>query len=84
MADRKQGCVAAAAGPLAPSDSREETAPATTKEVPRMLAKVGREAPDFEANAFMPATGGFGTVKLSDHRGKWITLCFYPGDFTFV
>ena len=30
------------------------------------------------------ADGGFKNVKLSDYRGKWVTLCFYPGDFTFV
>lgn len=45
-------------------------------------AGVGREAPDFEAKAF--ADGGFTTVKLSDLRGRWVVLCFYPGDFTFV
>jgi len=28
--------------------------------------------------------GGFGQVKLSDYLGKWVVLCFYPGDFTFV
>ncbi len=22
--------------------------------------------------------------KLSDYLGKWVALCFYPGDFTFV
>lgn len=84
MADRKQGCVAAAAGPLAPSQAPEASISTATKEVPRMLARVGREAPDFEATAFMPATGDFKPVKLSDYKGKWITLCFYPGDFTFV
>jgi alkyl hydroperoxide reductase subunit AhpC len=46
------------------------------------LARVGKEAPDFEASAFVD--GGFKNVKLSDYRGKWISLCFYPGDFTFV
>lgn len=84
MADRKQGCVAAAAGPLAPSPTPGTNTPPATQEAPRMLARVGREAPDFEATAFMPATGDFKPVKLSDYRGKWITLCFYPGDFTFV
>jgi alkyl hydroperoxide reductase subunit AhpC len=39
-------------------------------------------APDFEANVYHQ--GGFRTLKLSDFRGKWIVLCFYPGDFTFV
>jgi alkyl hydroperoxide reductase subunit AhpC len=43
---------------------------------------VGKEAPDFEAAAFLD--GGFKNVKLSDFRGHWVVLCFYPGDFTFV
>lgn len=43
---------------------------------------VGREAPDFETNAFVD--GGFKKIRLSDYRGKWVVLCFYPGDFTFV
>jgi peroxiredoxin (alkyl hydroperoxide reductase subunit C) len=46
------------------------------------LARVGHEAPDFEATAFVD--GGFKNVKLSDYKGKWVVLCFYPGDFTFV
>jgi len=46
-------------------------------------AQVGKEAPDFEANAFVGA-GGFQPLKLSDFKGQWIVLCFYPGDFTFV
>jgi peroxiredoxin (alkyl hydroperoxide reductase subunit C) len=48
-----------------------------------MMARVGQPAPDFEAGAFV-AGEGFKPVKLSDYRGKWIVLCFYPGDFTFV
>ena len=40
---------------------------------------VGAEAPDFE----LPGTGGR-TYKLSDMRGKWVALAFYPGDFTPV
>ena len=23
-------------------------------------------------------------IRLTDYKGKWIVLCFYPGDFTFV
>jgi peroxiredoxin (alkyl hydroperoxide reductase subunit C) len=45
-------------------------------------ARVGKEAPDFEASAFVD--GGFKNVKLSDYAGQWVVLCFYPGDFTFV
>lgn len=48
----------------------------------RYQVLVGREAPDFVADAFVD--GGFKKIKLSDYRGKWVVLCFYPGDFTFV
>jgi len=47
-----------------------------------MTAQVGKPAPDFEASAFVD--GGFKNVKLSDYKGHWVVLCFYPGDFTFV
>jgi hypothetical protein len=43
---------------------------------------VGRKAPDFVAPAYH--RGAFTQVKLSDYLGKWVVLCFYPGDFTFV
>lgn len=48
------------------------------------LAKVGQQAPDFN----MPSTKNIDTlaenVKLSDYKGKWLILLFYPLDFTFV
>ena len=47
-----------------------------------MVARVGKEAPDFQARALVGS--GFKDVKLSDYRGQWVVLCFYPGDFTFV
>jgi peroxiredoxin (alkyl hydroperoxide reductase subunit C) len=47
-----------------------------------MTARVGQKAPDFTAPAYYK--GGFTPVKLSDFAGKWVLLCFYPGDFTFV
>jgi peroxiredoxin (alkyl hydroperoxide reductase subunit C) len=47
-----------------------------------MRVRVGKSAPDFEASAYLD--GGFQNLKLSDFRGKWVLLCFYPGDFTFV
>ena len=47
-----------------------------------MSVLVGKEAPDFEASGFHQSK--FGKFKLSDYRGKWVVLCFYPGDFTFV
>jgi len=85
MAKKKEGCVAAAAGPItSSSDQGDDQAPETVKEEPRMLARVGQPAPDFEAMAYLPHKQDFAPVKLSDYKGKWITLCFYPGDFTFV
>ena len=41
------------------------------------------EAPDFTAQAVMP-DNNFKELKLSDYRGKWVVLFFYPLDFTFV
>ena len=85
MAEMKDGCVKPAHGPIAPEG--EGPAPAagaqSSQEVPKMLARVGKEAVDFEANAFVAGVG-FKPVKLSDYRGQWIVVCFYPGDFTFV
>jgi len=54
----------------------------TPEEVEALIRKVGGKAPDFEATAYVD--GDFKNVKLSDYAGKWVTLCFYPGDFTFV
>lgn len=49
---------------------------------PSMTARVGQQAPDFTAPSYYK--GGFTPIKLSDFAGKWVLLCFYPGDFTFV
>ncbi len=46
------------------------------------MIQVGKKAPDFAAPAYF--NGDFTSVKLSDYLGKWVVLCFYPGDFTFV
>ena len=85
MPEMKEGCVKPARGPILPaSQSPAPAAGATTsQEVKRVLARVGKEAIDFEANAFVEGFG-FKPVKLSDYKGKWIVICFYPGDFTFV
>jgi hypothetical protein len=81
MAEPKEGCVKPAAGLIGKTESASATVQTAAKEV-RMLARVGKPAPDFEANALIK--GAFGTVKLSSYLGKWVVLCFYPGDFTFV
>jgi peroxiredoxin (alkyl hydroperoxide reductase subunit C) len=85
MPEMKDSCVKPARGPILPAT--ESTTPAGTvspsQEVHKMLARVGKEAPDFEATAFV-RDEGFKPIKLSDYKGQWIVLCFYPGDFTFV
>lgn len=48
-----------------------------------MAHLVQTEAPDFAAQAVMP-DGSFQEIKLSDYRGKYVVLFFYPLDFTFV
>jgi peroxiredoxin (alkyl hydroperoxide reductase subunit C) len=48
-----------------------------------MHATIGQAAPAFSADAVMPS-GDFKTVKLSDYKGKYVVLFFYPLDFTFV
>jgi AhpC/TSA family len=81
--DKKAGCVEPAGGPLLKlPDAQESGQQQMTKQEVKVQARVGAEAPDFEANGYH--AGGFKNVKLSDYRGKWVLLCFYPGDFTFV
>ena len=48
-----------------------------------MSIKIGSTVPDFSAQAFMP-NGENKTIKLSDYKGKWVVVFFYPLDFTFV
>jgi peroxiredoxin (alkyl hydroperoxide reductase subunit C) len=72
------GAVLGEPSPEAPvAQSDDQTAKEET-----MTARVGKKAPDFNAPAYHQ--GSFKNVQLSDHFGKWILLCFYPGDFTFV
>ncbi|CAD7945889.1 unnamed protein product [Amoebophrya sp. A25] len=40
-------------------------------------------APDFDCTACMP-DNSFANVKLSDYKGKYVILFFWPADFTFV
>lgn len=45
-------------------------------------AEIGSPAPAFSLDAVINKE--FGKANLSDYRGKWVVLFFYPGDFTFV
>ena len=43
---------------------------------------IGCPAPQFKAQAFVD--GNMKEISLSDYKGKWVVLFFYPLDFTFV
>lgn len=45
-------------------------------------AKIGAPAPDFTTASYHDKK--FSELTLSELRGKWVVLFFYPGDFTFV
>ena len=82
MTTKHKGCVATAQGPLVPKAETPAAREHTTTGGGAMQVMVGKPAPDFEATAYW--NNGFSNMKLSDFHGKWVTLCFYPGDFTFV
>ncbi len=48
-----------------------------------MTSLVTKQAPDFKATAVME-DGSFQDISLSDYKGKYVMLFFYPMDFTFV
>lgn len=44
--------------------------------------RIGEKIEDFEADSFHG--GDIRKVKLSDYKGKWVVMLFYPADFTFI
>ena len=46
------------------------------------MVQIGQEIPDFDLEAFHNEE--IKRVKLSNYRGKWVVLIFYPADFTFI
>ena len=48
-----------------------------------MSTLVTQQAPDFVATAVL-ADNSFEEIKLTNYRGKYVVLFFYPLDFTFV
>ena len=84
MGKPEDKCVTPAVGPISATGQGQSAG--VTQDVGQrrqvMTARVGKAAPDFEASAYV--SGGFKNIKLSDYKGKWVVVCFYPGDFTFV
>ena len=46
------------------------------------MAKVGQAVEDFEAQAYH--NDDTRKIKLSEYKGQWVVLLFYPADFTFI
>ena len=82
MAEQEAGCARPTGAVVGEPASETQEEQSSSKEIKMVTVKVGTKAPDFQAPAYYK--GKFGFVKLSDFLGKWILLCFYPGDFTFV
>jgi hypothetical protein len=81
----KAGCARPTGGPVGepvPGENVTETHETKTMKEAQSMIKVGQKAPDFSAPGYQK--GKFINVTLSENLGKWVLLCFYPGDFTFV
>ncbi len=76
------GCARPTGGPL--GETVEVTAEEKSKPVKKeaSMVHVGEKVPNFVAPGYQQ--GKFMNIQLSDYLGKWVILCFYPGDFTFV
>jgi hypothetical protein len=83
MAEEMQvGCARPTGGPVGEQPSGEQAPEIQSKKESKPMIQVGKKAPDFVAPAYQK--GKFISIKLSEYLGKWVLLCFYPGDFTFV
>ncbi len=76
------GCARPTGGPVGEAPDNKSTDEKQIRKEVHSMIKVGKKAPDFAAPGYQK--GAFVNIKLSDYLGKWVLLCFYPGDFTFV
>ena len=76
------GCARPTGGPVGETIKETYDQPNQITEETASMIQVGKKVPDFVAPAYQKGT--FISVKLSEYLGKWVLLCFYPGDFTFV
>jgi peroxiredoxin (alkyl hydroperoxide reductase subunit C) len=76
------GCARPTGGPVGEEPVTEQKQNQQSVKEEQKMVMVGQKAPDFTAPGYQK--GEFVNIKLSDYLGKWVVLCFYPGDFTFV
>lgn len=82
MAEENVGCARPTGGPVGENVEEAENTEKKEAKKERAMLMVGQKVPDFTAPGYQK--GKFVNIKLSDYLGKWVLLCFYPGDFTFV
>ncbi len=82
MEEAEVGCARPTGGPVGEQPVEQQSSEQASAKEERKMIMVGQKAPDFVAPGYRQ--GQFVNVKLSDYLGKWVLLCFYPGDFTFV
>ena len=82
MSEQEAGCARPTGAQVGETIPESTEVTNHTKETKIMSVRVGNKAPDFTAPAYYRGT--FTTIQLSKFLGKWVLLCFYPGDFTFV
>jgi hypothetical protein len=82
MAEQPQGCARVTGTVAGPPEDAAPVESGKPRKEAAVTARVGQKAPDFTAPAYH--RGGFTSVQLTGFAGKWVLLCFYPGDFTFV
>ena len=46
------------------------------------MVKIGQKLNDFELDVYQ--NDEVRKIRLSDYKGKWVLLLFYPADFTFI
>jgi len=80
--EKKVGCARPTGGPVGEKNAPEEQRNHNHPKEERKMVMVGQKAPDFTAPAYH--NGQFTSIQLSSFLGKWVVLCCYPGDFTFV
>jgi hypothetical protein len=83
MPEPNEGCARVTGSVVGGSpEGHEGLEPDTSRREAAVSVHVGQKAPDFTSPAYHK--GAFTSVQLSKLAGKWVLLCFYPGDFTFV
>ena len=72
--------------PRKPNKNTQANAVTNLSEEKKIMSStmVRSEMPEFEMEAYDSSTGHYTTVSSNDYKGKWVAICFYPADFTFV